>query len=128
MEKLQKLQNRALRIFLNMNNREHVSNLHNIIGLPLLKSRRVYHLGVYAFARTRVYEYLDVLPIVTRRRNAPLLKSFKSNYKVVDRSVYLQTATIWNSMDIDMRNTADLETFKKAKKKLLSDGVPPLVI
>ena len=125
--KLQKLQNRAIRICLNENNRQHVSNLHNSIGIPLLQYRRIYHLSIYAFTRTISVEYLDALPIITRRRNAPLLKSFKSNFKVVDRSVYLQTATVWNNMSTEMRNIDNLESFKKVQKQKLIDSIPPMV-
>ena len=125
--KLQKLQNRALRICLNTNNRYHTLNLHHNTKIPLLCDRRNYHLSVHAFTRTKNAEYLDTLPITTRRRNAPLLKIFKSNYKVVDRSVYLQTATLWNNMDVDTRNFDNLEAFKLVQKNKLIDSIPPLV-
>ena len=106
LDKLQKLQNRALRILLNENNRQHISNLHNRTKLTLLCDRRTYRLRVYAFTRVKQEEYLDVKTVNTRLRNAPLLKSFKSNSIVVDRSVYLQSAKIWKSMDIHTRNMA----------------------
>ena len=47
--KLQKLQNRALRICLNANNRHHIANLHNTTNIPYLSDRRSYHLNVYAY-------------------------------------------------------------------------------
>ena len=72
-------------------------------------------------------EYLDTIPIATRRRNAPLLKTVKSNYKVVDRSVFLQAAATWNNMNIETRNIKNLEYFKSAQKKLLLDSVPPVI-
>ena len=119
-ERLQKLQNRALRIYLNANNKQHINNLHNISNVPMLKDRRYYHLSIYAYTRTKLEDYVDIRPIITRRRTAPLLKSYKSNYKVVDRSVYLQTSSIWNSMDADTRNIEDIENFKVLQKTKLN--------
>ena len=127
-EKLQKLQNRALRICLNVNNKHHTANLHHNTNIPLLRERRAYHISIYAYSRTRTQGYLDILPIATRGRNAPLLKTFKSNSKVVDRSVYLQTATIWNKMDAETRNIDTLENFKSVQKKKLIDSIPPMVV
>ena len=59
---------------------------------------------------THFNNYLDIKPIRTRHRDAPILKSFKSNCKVVDRSVYLQTATAWNNMDADTRSIENQRT------------------
>ena len=61
-DKLQKLQNRTLRICLNTHNRQHINNLHNGTNIPMLSDRRVYHLSIYAYSRTRLDKYLDVQP------------------------------------------------------------------
>ena len=42
--KLQRLQNRAIRICLNVNNRQQVNNLHNTMDIPKLCERRRYYL------------------------------------------------------------------------------------
>ena len=94
----------------------------------ILSDRRAYHMSIYAHSRTRYEEYLDNQLIVTRRRSAPLLKCFKSNSRVVDRSVYLQTAAMWNSMDIDTRKIDNPTNFKSLQKKKLMDSVPPIVV
>ena len=52
--KLQKLENRALRICLKENNRQHIDNLHNTAKIPLLCHRRTYHLSLYAYTRSRL--------------------------------------------------------------------------
>ena len=70
-DKLQKLQNRALRICLNTNNRHHIVNLHNTTKISYLNDRRIYHLKIYAFSKTRQPEYLDNVQIRTRHREAP---------------------------------------------------------
>ena len=93
----------------------------------MLSDRRFYHMSVHAYSRTKLEEYLDIIPIATRRRNAPLLKTLKSNYKVVDRSVYLQAAATWNNMNIETRNIDNLEGFKAVQKKLLLDSVPLVI-
>ena len=64
------------------------------------------------------------MPIVTRRRNAPLQKS---NFKVVDRSLYLQTAALWNSMDIGTRNIDSLGDYKAVHKEKLANSIPLMV-
>ena len=74
-EKLQKLQNRALSICLNANNKQHINNLHNISNVPMLKDRPYYNLSIYAYTRTKLEDYVDICPIITRRRTAPLLKN-----------------------------------------------------
>ena len=43
--KLQKIQNRAIRICVNVNNRQHVNNLHNAMDIPKLCERCRYHLN-----------------------------------------------------------------------------------
>ena len=125
--KLQKLQNRAMRIHLNANNCQHVDNLHHDMAISKLCDRRTYHLSIYAYKRSRNDEYLDKKPIVTRQRDAPLMKSFKSDYKVVDRCVYLQTANLWNKMDIDTRNIDNLDSYKLTQKKWLLEQIPQLI-
>ena len=87
-----------------------------VLFAGLLCDRQNYRLSIYAYTRSRQNEYLDTKPIITRHRNAPILKTFKSNFKVVDRSVYLQTAQIWNNMDNDTRNIDNIDTFIKPEK------------
>ena len=72
-DKLQKLQNRALRICLNANNRQHIDNLNHFTNVPMLEHRRYYHLSMYDYARSKQVEYIDIRPIITRRRVAPIL-------------------------------------------------------
>ena len=71
--KLQKLQNRVLRICLNENNRQHISNIHNRTKIPLLCDKHTYCLSIYVYSRTKQTKYIDKKPIRTRRRNAPIL-------------------------------------------------------
>ena len=125
--KLQKLQNRAIRICLNENNRQHVNNLQHMIGLPKLCDRRIYRLSVYAYSRSKTEEYLDNKQVRTRQREAPILKSFKSDFRVVDRCVYLQSANLWNTMDVATRNIDNIDSFKIKQKKWLDNQIPPLV-
>ena len=56
-DRLQKLQNRALRICLKAEARTPISNLHNRAKLPFLKHRRISHIRNLAYKRSRKEQY-----------------------------------------------------------------------
>ena len=59
--KLQRLQNRALRICLEADARTHVSTLHNLANLPELgagRCRRVSHIRIFAYNRSKIPIYV----------------------------------------------------------------------
>ena len=104
-----------------------IFSIHYATGIPKLNDRRTYHLSIYAYKRSRLDEYLDNKPIRTRQRDAPVLKCFKSDYKVVDRSVNLQTANVWNKMNTNLSNTDNFEAFKSIQKNWLIGRIPVVI-
>ena len=73
-EKLQRVQNRALRICLNSEGRSNVNMLHNTCGINKLDDRRVAHLLNFVYNRAQSEEYLQIGGREVRRYDAPILK------------------------------------------------------
>ena len=114
-EKLQRMQNRALRICLKTEGRSNVNMLHNTCSINKLDDRRVSHLLNFVYNRAQSDEYLQLGGRDLRRYDAPILKEIKSNVKNFERSILFQGALHWNGMDAEMRSKATISVFKKSK-------------
>ena len=75
LDKLQKLQNRALRICLNSVEPLSIKDLHARTGMPLLGHRQNVDLINFMFKRKEDTNYQDVNPLRTRRHDAILVKT-----------------------------------------------------
>ena len=117
--KLQKLQNRGLRICLNAEPRMSVMHLHNKSGINLLEHRRYSHLLILAYKRQLNPKYTRIPPRQTRLFEASVLDSITAKNRALDRSVYNKCATAWNSLSTDKRNIPTLERFKANQKRYL---------
>ena len=73
-DKLQKIQNRALRICLAGDGRSNVNNLHNTCNVSKLTHRREAHLLNFVYKRVHSREYTDGGNRNLRRYDAPILK------------------------------------------------------
>ena len=123
LEKLQRIQNRALRICLNSAPREPRIALHKKAGVPLLYHRRLTHVRNFGFKRARKSEYLDIATINTRRNVAPILKTWNVKYKLVEHSAYVKAAREWNSLTPEHRSIVNYDSFKRHKKKWLMNTI-----
>ena len=85
-DKLQKLQNRALRICLAREGRSNVNMLHNTCNINKLVHRRHAHLLNFAFTRAQDQNYLKEGNRSLCRYDAPVLYEPKSNNKNFERS------------------------------------------
>ena len=117
--KLQKLQNRGLRICLNAEPRMSVMHLHNKSGINLLEHRRYSHLLILAYKRQLNPKYTRIPPRQTRLFEASVLDSITAKNRALDRSVYNKCAMAWNSLSTEKRNIPTLERFKANQKRYL---------
>ena len=122
--KLQKLQNRALRICLALDGRSNVNDMHNMCNINKLDHRREVHLLNFVYRRAHDDRYLQVGNRNLRRYNAPILKEIKSNNKSFDKSVLYQGAVAWNRQTVEERNTATHARFKRLQKRKLVNLFP----
>ena len=123
-QKLQRLQNRALRICLNAEGRSNVNMLHNTCNVNKLDDRRTTHLLNFVYSRAQGEEHTNVGARVLRRYDAPILNEIRSNNKNFERSILYQGAIHWNSLDAESRGITTLNAFKKMQKGKLSGLLP----
>ena len=123
-DKLQKLQNRALRVCLARDGRSNVNDLHNTCNISKLNHRREAHLLNFVYKRAHGAGYNQGANRNLRRFNAPILKEVRSNNSSFEKSVLYQGATIWNRQPVEDRNIANHKLFKKMQKRKLNTYFP----
>ena len=123
-QKLQKLQNRALRICIEAEGRTNMNMLHNTCYVNKLDDRRLTHLLNFVYKRAQQNEYCQVGTRALRRYNAPVLKEIKSSNKNFECSILYQGALHWNNLDVDTRRKATSFAFKKNQKCGLNTKLP----
>ena len=123
-DKLQKLQNRALRICLALDGRSSVNELHNTCNVNKLGDRRHVHLLNFSFQRAKNVNFLKEGNRELRRYDAPIMKELKSNNKSFERSLMYQCAKNWNVLPAIERNILTSKEFKKKQKIKLNELLP----
>ena len=123
-QKLQKMQNRALRICMEAEGRTNVNMLHNTCNVNKLDDRRKTHLLNFVYKRAQNAEYQHMGIRALRRYEAPILKEIKSNNKYFERSIIYQGALHWNILDVETRAIATSTAFKKCQKCNLNTLFP----
>ena len=123
-QKLQKLQNRALRICLESEGRTNVNLLHNTCHVNKLDNRRVTHMLNFVYKRAQDEAYCQEGTRALRRYDAPILRETKSNNKIFERSILYQGALYWNNLDTETRDIATPYAFKKGQKCILNTKLP----
>ena len=124
LNKLQRLQNRALRICLNAEPRTAVDQLHNDAKLPFLHKRRICHIRVLGYKRSLKDKYVCRAGRNTRAGDAKLLNFWLARNALVARSAHNTCACEWNGLPPEVRNLRNLATFKRLQKKWLKSTVP----
>ena len=100
-DKLQKLQNRALRICLRSAPRESTENLHKKAKVPLLENRRLAHLRNVMFKRKELGIGEDQNPSRTRIHDAYTFKVVPARNKAFERSICYKGAREWNRLNVN---------------------------
>ena len=117
--KLQRLQNRGLKLCLGHNARYDTDLLHYEAKVPKLEPRRACHITNFVYHRAHDAKYTRVIDRQLRRFNAPIMTEIKANNSTFSRSVLYQGAIHWNSLPINERNICMYNSFKRAQKSKL---------
>ena len=121
LEKLQKIQNRALRICLQADYHLPVITMHQRTNVPNLKVRRYAHLNNYIYSRKQDTEYLVTREVRTRRFDAPVLETVRPQIEKYKKGTMYRGIAQWNTLDVQTRNTDEVTTFKEAQKKRMME-------
>ena len=124
LDKLQKLQNKCLRICMGTDRRFNTHRAHVQAKVPYLKDRRAAHVCNFMFKRKNVKALLNNREIRTRAHDAPMFNVPIPRCEAFKRSVCFQGSTEWNNLPTDTRNSDNFLTFKY---KMKSRMFQPLV-
>ena len=121
--KLQPLQNRAVKIVCLINNyvsTEEMRNLHNELGLMLLRNRRKVNMLKLVFKYSKSIENVETRrpDVVLRDRHKVKMKLPYSNKDRVLKSPYYISVNLWNQLDSDVQNIVSKGEFKKRIRAL----------
>ena len=123
LDKLQKIQNRALRICLNVHYYLPVINLHQESNIPKLIARCIAHLNNYMFLRKSDPEIVVQRNIRTRKFEAAVLETVRPNIEKYKMGTIYRGILQWNALDAIPRNTEDYLSFKDVQKKRMLDSL-----
>ena len=120
-DKLQKLQNKCLNIFMGRERRFNNDAIHKLANVPFLKDRREAHVLNFMYIRKKDVHLLNCREIRTRAHDAPLFNITIPRCEAFKRSVGYFGALSWNELTPKIRNTDTLLAFKQIQKlKMLS--------
>ena len=121
-QKLQILQNRALRIVTKSHRRTHVSDLHNTTKTLTLQKRRDFHTDVFMFKAvnnllpgyisSKFIDSSEVNPRVTRSTSTNALFVPRCKLNVGKSRISYRGATKWNSLPYRLRSAPNINLFK----------------
>ena len=117
LDKLQKLQNRCLKLCMGQDRLFSTERAHKITEIPFLKDRRRTHTLNFMYKRKGTREdLLNTREIRTRAHDAPLFEVMIPRGEAVKRSVGYFGAEGWNALSPNLRNTDTYQEFKKIQK------------
>ena len=116
-DNLQPLINNALRtVYWNENTRNH-EKLHKLADLNLLNDRRDSHMLLHSFRASLKQDRIDNRLIRTRAHDERLMKSHRVKNGAYRKSLLHRTSTIWNHLDVAVRQYKKETEFKSWLKK-----------
>ena len=121
-EKLQKLQNRCLRLCLDINRPIDMSveRLHDTARVDTLDVRRDIHLLNIMFLLKRNKSFCKESKRITRAADRYIFETRIVHMEVYAKSPYLKGVSLWNSLSKDTQLIIDRHRFKNSIKKELS--------
>ena len=120
LDKLQRLQNRCLKICLRVNMKTETDLIHSVTKSPKLYYRRKAHLRNFMHSRLSDMSLLDIKPIGTRSRDTPLFNVTFPNTLAFKRSIQYNGALEWNNLPPSTRNVDQFLSFKFQQLKWLN--------
>ena len=122
-EKLQKLQIRAIRLCLGRDSRYNVLLLHQESKIPKLNDRRHTHLLNFVYPRAQNHSYVEIPIVPLRRYDAPILFVHFPNNESFRRSILYQGAIAWNALPVGERAIETHAKFKNFQKNRLLSNI-----
>ena len=119
LDKLQRLQNKGLKICKGFNRRHGTDDLHRITKCPKLGARRVAHLNNFMFERALKGNQVDRRDINTRAHDATLFRIAIPKNEAYKRSVAYAGGTGWNVLPLNQRRIASVGEFKRIQKSFM---------
>ena len=123
LDKLQRVQNKCLKMCLLSDARTSTDYVHERTKVPKLENRRKVHLRNYMFQMKTHVDLLCSSDIGTRSRDAPLFTTKIPKCEAYKRSVLYNGAVEWNSLSVELRNMDLLLPFKFHQKRWLSETI-----
>ena len=117
LDKLQRLQNRCLRICLGYDRKFSTDRVHKQASVPFLADRRKSHVLNFMYVRKKKTHLLNNREIRTRAHDAPLFNVSIPRCEAYKRSVSYAGGTEWNNLDPVSRNVNCYLAFKYLQKK-----------
>ena len=117
LEKLQILQNRALRICLNRQGHIPVILLHRECKLAKLEARRIAHVRMFMYKQKGNEMIVNNMEIHTRAHDALLFTTILPRNEKYKRNIYYNGALKWNELSVQIRQCDTYETFKSKQKE-----------
>ena len=99
LDKLQRLQNRCLKIFAGFNMGYDMNQLHKTLKVPYLKDRRRAHVLNFMYNQKSNTELLKNRQICTRAHDAPLFNIHVTRCKAFKQNVGYFGSVEWNELD-----------------------------
>ena len=118
LDKLQRLQNRCLKICKQLNIRYNTDALHSITKMPKLEKRRVAHMNNFIHGRLK-NSFVDEREIRTRAHDAPLYTVSVPKIEAYKRAVIYKGSCGWNSLPADLRDIKDQTLFKSKQRAIM---------
>ena len=118
-EKLQRLQNRCLKICTGRSRMFDTEILHKSTNVPFLKDRRRAHVRNFMYTRLGRKELINTREIRTRAHDAPLFDVTIPRCEAFKRSVGYFGSVEWNNLPPATRNINPYLAFKYLQKKVM---------
>ena len=117
LSKLQKLQNRGLRICLKIQHHIPIILLHQQAEIPNLKTKHACNIKKYMYKQQCQLNLVKAPVVNTRMNKAIVFKTQKPNIEKFKKNLLYVGAMTWNSMKPEIRNIESYEGFKSHQKE-----------
>ena len=118
--KLQRLQNRGLKIALYSPPRTTIEKIHKDGKINFLEERRQKQIAIHAYKMAKQDRHLVVPTRETRLHDAPVLKTYDRRLQAFKRSVSYKCSQVWNDLGVNDRLIPTLDEFKLNRSKFLA--------
>ena len=124
LDKLQRLQNRSLKVCLGRDRFFSTERAHREAKVPMLSDRRRAHTLNFMFKRKSARpDLLNRREIRTRAHDAPLFNIVVPHCEAFKRCVGYHGATAWNNLNPGVRSTGSYKEFKNIQAKVMLENV-----